>query len=331
MKVVDGIVVFHFQRLAGRLLRYRVRPPSSQRCTKPELAYFQPAAEDIMLNLGHIRFTTAPCTCIRIISDKMHCEARHLHLGGGTHIHGVHCLPLLLQVGRPLIRNKLSAPSFGGVLPAHLVFRQNIEQAGIVPLVHGANRPISTPWSQSCQRLENSHHEPPANLQAFQHSAMTNIAPQHNYQGFFKLGWVPGHLYSWAHPLRQLETWTAIHFAFAITVFKTQTTIRHDAFDSGRKHKMPTTVDGEALALFTTCIFRASQRPQGLVVLGSLQRRPPVRIHTVADAILTQRAHARKERTDLLGEGYNVLAELMQPRALYRDIAHLHVLERHEH
>ena len=331
MKVVDRIVVFHFQRLAGGPLRYCVRPPSSQSCAKPEFTYFQPSAEDIMFHLDRLRFASCPCSRIQIISDEMHRETSHLHLGGGAHIHGVHSLALFLQVGCPLFRNKLSAPSFGSVLPAHLVFRQHIEQARIVPLVHRANRSIPTPRSESRQRLENSHNEPPAHLQALQHPAMSYIAPQHYHQSFFKMGWVPGHLYAWAHPLGQLETRTTKHFAIAITVFKQQATIRGDAFDSCRKHKVPTAIDGEALALLAGSFFLAPQRTQGLVLLCISAGRSPVRIHTVANAILTQRAHARKERTNVLREGDNVLAKLMQSRALYRDIAHLQVLEGHKH
>ena len=151
---------------------------------------------------------------------------------------------------------------------------------------------------------------------------MANVPPKHDHEGILQMGWVPGHLHARAHPFGLLRALTE-DLAVEVCVLEGKPSIRKDLFHGGRVDQMTAFVNSALLALFLGRRFPGRRRP-----LFVLTPRASIGVYPVSDAILPQRTHSSEEQRRLLGERYYVLAELVQPGPLHRDVTHLEVLQR---
>ena len=101
--------------------------------------------------------------------------------------------------------------------------------------MHGLEHFASVPSAKARERLQNTHYEPPAHLQAFEDLAVPNVAPQHDYQDIAQMRWVPGHLHPRLHPAGQLHAF-APNGPIGFCVLEHEASIRSHFSHSGWEH-----------------------------------------------------------------------------------------------
>ena len=294
--------------LAGRHLprhaRPQAHPPARHLATELELRTLEPAAEDRFLHLrvavGGSSSSVAPC-----LFSKVACvQARRKQVLAGPRV--VQRLPV--TVDRALRHD---------LLVAH-----QVEDPRVVPLVHGPRDPVQPPAPDRGQRVQDVRHEAPRQLQALEHTASTEIPPQHQRVDAFQELRMPGH----PDPRRHVRD---LHEALAEAVVVRQHDLATGAhlLHGRRPHESSELVGGEQALLLAG---GAAPVLQTALRRGQHHAGPEPRVHPVADLVAAHQADALRERGRVLREGNHVLPELRQPRPLRRHEGHLHVLQRHD-
>ena len=209
---VHAILVLVHLQLGGFRLGsgLQVQPPLQEGLAQRTLGCHEPSLEDLLAHLVHDVTATKRDLACTARTLTVTCALHDAHLETGlvqllsrpARLHRLDLgalLPQLLGASRvhvvpfiPLRR----------VLGQDLLLVENVEEPGVVVLVHGlpplpalAPRACGGVW-EARERTEDPRHESPADLQALQDLPVPHIAPHQDHKVLLHLLRVPGHLHA---------------------------------------------------------------------------------------------------------------------------------------
>ena len=323
IEVKERIVAAELQGVHHTLLRRSVLgPPLPQRRTQRRPAQLQPLDEDLSRNaIDNLVGRT-----VRLLpgrADEGHAQAGLHHVTHLGDVDALHVTTLSAQAQRrPLVHN-IALPHLGRVALTHLRLGKHIKELRIVVLVHRPDHTLQAPRPEFGQRLQDTRHHIPANLEALQHITVPHIPAQLNHKILVQMPRTPGHVHTRPHAGRLL----APENSGEAVVLQNQHAVLVHVIHRRREDQVLATLDAEALPI--------RLRRSRLFLLRPLQirTRATARVHAIAHAILLHlhHAHTRREALQVLREGNRVAPELLQTRLPHLHQRHLHMLQGHDH
>ena len=296
IEIVGGLLVQALSR--GRipfLDRRQIHPPNRSSMAEVKLRALHPIPEGVLSN----QITTFSRTHA-LRTRRPHI--RHIEAG----LHEILCTPAVATLRT--------------VRPPQLLFVRHIEEPPVVVLVHRSGSQLAAPHAVTTQRIQNVRHEAPANFQTLEHSAMPNVAPQHQTElpvEKLRMPW---------HTDPRLQVLDLLHPVALAVVIHDHCAIPKHLADSPTEHQVVVPVHREARFV---CLRRREMMEIRPI---QIRTRTLPGIHFVARLIVTRpQASALHEGRRVLRKGDDVLLELLEARTPHRDIRHLHMVESQEH